>query len=335
MFKRFFAVFVARNYEFFRDRAALGWNLLFPILLVVGFAVIFTGDNKALYKVGIVGQSQATLNPLSDTKHLEFVYYSDKDTALFKIRQHKLDMLLEPSSNTYWVNKSSPNGYILEQLISGKAAYYQKEILEGKEIRYLDWVVPGILAMNMMFSCLFGVGYVIVRYRKNSVLKRLSATPLKPIEFLSAQIISRMLIVLALSGFIFTACHWIFDFYFLGSAWTLLLVTALGAFSLVALSLLIACRSESEEFIGGMLNLTSWPMMVLSGVWFSLEGSPEYIQSVANLLPLTHMLEAARAVMLDGAGITEISDHLLVLSIQSGVFLGLGAFFFKWQGSAR
>lgn len=335
MLKRFYAVFIARNYEFFRDRAALGWNLLFPILLVVGFAVIFNGDQKALYKVGVVGEAGAVSNPLTEIKHIEFVFYQEKETALFKIRQHKLDMLLEPSTHTYWVNKTSPNGYMLEQLISRNAAQYKKEALEGKEIRYLDWVVPGILAMNMMFSCLFGVGYVIVRYRKNSVLKRLSATPLRPIEFLSAQIISRMLIVLVLSGSIFVACHWMFDFYFLGSAWTLLLVTALGAFSLVALSLLIACRSESEEFIGGMLNLTSWPMMVLSGVWFSLEGSPEYIQAIANLLPLTHMLEAARAVMLDGAELADISDHLAVLSIQSALFLALGALFFKWQGTAR
>ena len=207
--------------------------------------------------------------------------------------------------------------------------------IEGQQIRYLDWVVPGILAMNMMFSCLYGVGYVIVRYRKNAVLKRLSATPLRPVEFLAAQIISRLLIVVTLTSAIFVACDYIFNFYLTGSLWLLLLLCILGAFSLISLSLLIACRSESEEFTGGILNLVSWPMMMLSGVWFSLEGSPQFIQTVSQVFPLTQMLVGARAVMLEGAGLSEIAPQILILMVQSAVFLALGALFFRWKGQTR
>ena len=337
MFKRFFAVLVARNLEFFRDRSALGWNLAFPILLVVGFAFIFKNDNPTLFKIGYVGDLQQ--HSISQYKHLEFIEYQDESVAIEKLRQHKLDLLVSFDAKQYWVNSSSANGYIAEKLLLSETAQatapFVKEAIEGQEIRYLDWVVPGILAMNMMFSCLYGVGYVIVRHRKNAVLKRLSATPLKPVEFLAAQIVSRLLIVVALTSAIFVACHLIFDFYLIGSMLWLLVLCVLGAFSLISLSLLIACRSESEEFTGGILNLVSWPMMMLSGVWFSLEGSPAFVQAISQVFPLTQMLIGARAVMLEGAGFVEIAPQLFILIGQSVVFLLLGALFFSWKGQTR
>ncbi len=338
MFKRFLAVFTARNYEFFRDRSALGWNIIFPVLLVVGFAFIFSGDGKTLYKIGLITADNslpATQNSFTKLKYIEFVNYDDTDTAQLKLRQHKIDLLVDFSEKNYWLNQSSSTGYIAEKLLLAHTQGFVKEAISGKEVRYLDWVVPGILGMNMMFSCLFGVGYVIVRYRKNSVLKRLKATPLKSIEFLTAQVCSRLLIVILLSSGIFLACHWLFDFYILGRLFDLFLVAVLGTISLISLGLLISCRSESEEFTGGMLNLVSWPMMMLSGVWFSLEGSPPFIQYIAQVFPLTHMLEAARAIMLDGVSLWQVKNHLFALIIMTVVFLVTGAYFFRWQGTAR
>lgn len=337
MSKRFLAVLIARNYEFFRDRAALGWNLIFPVLLVVGFAFIFSGDGKTLYKIGVLPDISQTSNDhkLMALKHIEFVSYDEKLIAMNKLRQHKIDLLVDFNNEIYWVNQSSNSGYIAEQLLLASSFNYQRKAIEGKEIRYLDWVVPGILGMNMMFSCLFGVGYVIVRYRKNSVLKRLHATPLRPIEFLTAQVCSRLLIVIALSTVIFTGCNWVFDFYILGSLIDLFIIALLGTVSLISLGLLIAARSESEEFIGGMLNVASWPMMMLSGVWFSLEGSPEFIQTLANFIPLTHMLEAARAIMLDGASLWQVKSHIVALLLMTATFLISGSLLFRWQGQAR
>ncbi|UAB72772.1 ABC transporter permease [Vibrio sp. SCSIO 43132] len=335
MFSRFLAVLVARNYEFMRDRSALGWNLVFPILMVIGFAFVFSDENKVLYKVGVINLSHETSTPFQELKYLEFIEYKDGKNAELKLQQHKIDLLVDFNQKAYWINQSSSSGYIVEKLLLGQQPKFIKYTIDGKAIRYLDWVVPGILGVNMMFSCLFGVGYVIVRYRKNSVLKRLKATPLRAIEFLSAQVLSRLVIVMFISSGIFLGSHLIFDFYMLGSFFTLFLVAFLGTSSIISLALLIACRSESEEFIGGMLNLISWPMMMLSGVWFSLEGSPQFIQEMTKIFPLTHMLESARAVMLDGAGIADIWGHLVTLALMTVVFLLAGAYFFKWQGEAR
>lgn len=332
--KRFYAIFKARNLEFFRDRSSLAWSIVFPILLLVGFALVFSGDGKDVYKVGVVSKVESS--EFLQTRYVEFVDYENSKLALDKLRQHKLDLLVDYESMQYWLNETSPNGYFMEKILfQSSQLEWQKRSVSGRQIRYVDWVLPGILGMNMMFGCLFGVGYVIVRYRKNMVLKRLNATPVTALEFLTAQILSRLFIVIALSGFVFAGCNFIFDFYMLGSYLDLLIVGLLGAMALIALGLLVASRSRSEELTGGLLNLATWPMMILSGVWFSLEGSPDFIQQIAAFLPLTHLVEGARAIMTDGASLWDIQHHLWVLLGMTIVFLSLGAALFRWEGDGR
>jgi ABC-2 type transport system permease protein len=100
---------------------------------------------------------------------------------------------------------------------------------------------------------------------------------------------------------------------------------------MIALGLTVAARFSSEEMVGGLLNLLTWPMMLLSGVWFSLEGSPEWVRWVAKLFPLTHLLDAARAIMLDGAGLAAVSGDLIYLAVTSVAFLAFGAWSFRWR----
>ena len=334
-FSRFYAIFKARNTEFFRDKASLSWSIIFPVLLLIGFAVVFSGDGKSVYKIGLLN-TPSEKTEFMQTKYIEFVDYQQQDLALDKLRQHKIDLLVDYRSEQYWLNDSSPNGYLTEKLLlASDQQNWQKQQVTGKQVRYVDWVLPGILGMNMMFSCLFGVGYVIVRYRKNMVLKRLNATPVTAFEFLTAQICSRLCIVLFISSMIFIGCNWLFDFYMLGSYLDLFIVALLGAICLISLGLCIAARSESEELTGGLLNMFSWPMMVLSGVWFSLEGSPDIVQHISMLLPLTHLVEGARSIMTDGASLLDIKHHILSLVVMTSVFMAVGVKTFKWQGAGR
>jgi ABC-type multidrug transport system permease subunit len=331
--KRFIAVFSARNKEFWRDRAALSWNLAFPLLLIVGFSVIFSGENKHELKIGLL-EVQQIPEPLKAIKYTEFVNYSNQKEALSKVAHHQIDLLLNWNDRSYWVNPTSAKGYLAENLLTNYLPGIQKRTISGDAIRYVDWVIPGILGMNIMFSCLFGVGYVIVRYRKNGVLKRLHATPVTAFEFLAAQIASRFLIVVTLSAAIFLATWAMVGFKVEGSLLSLLLILVLGTLSMIALGLLMASRSESEELTGGLLNFASWPMMFLSGVWFSLEGAPSWLHSIAQLLPLTHFVDAARSIMTEGASLTAVSYHLMALGIMTIVFFTLGGWMFNW-GKAR
>jgi ABC-type multidrug transport system permease subunit len=329
-YKRFLAVFKARNIEFFRDRSSLGWNLIFPVLLLAGFSIIFSGDGKAQYKVGVLNAAQQQSDFLK-THFIDFISYENLTKATLKLDQHSIDLVIDFKQKKYWVNENSPKSYLVEKIFLSQQSGFEKEVTTGKPIRYVDWVLPGILGMNMMFSCLFGVGYVIVRYRKNAVLKRLKATPLTAFEFVSAQLVSRLFIVLFISSIVYTGCNLLFDFYMLGSYLDLLVIAVLGAFCLISLGLLMASRSKSEELTGGLLNLTTWPMMMLSGVWFSLEGAPQALKIVADFLPLTHLVAGARKIITEGATLGDISHHIMVLVLMSTIFLTLGAYLFNWN----
>jgi ABC-type multidrug transport system permease subunit len=336
--KRFFAVFKARNIEFFRDKSSLGWNLFFPVLLLVGFSFIFSGDGRSAYKVGLVNEAVTSTNSSIDKqgafkniRFIDYINYDSTEAAKSKLSRHTIDMVIDSSTSQYWVNTESAKSYLVEKIFETHLDGYTRLQTSGKKIRYVDWVLPGILGMNMMFSCLFGVGYVSVRYRKNAVLKRLKATPLSAFEFVSAQLLSRLFIVMFMSIVVYSGCNLLFNFFMLGSYFDLLIIGMLGAFCLISLGLLVASRSKSEELIGGLLNLTSWPMMMLSGVWFSLEGAPPALKSFADFLPLTHLVAGARKVITEGATLSDINYHITSLAVMSIIFLTLGAYFFSWN----
>ncbi|MCP4106198.1 MAG: ABC transporter permease [Desulfobacteraceae bacterium] len=192
---------------------------------------------------------------------------------------------------------------------------------------YIDWLFPGIIAMNMMFSSLYGVGYVIILYRKNGTLKRLKATPLTAFEYLAAQVVSRIFLVVFTSFVVYAGCALIFNFQCRGSYLDLIFIFTLGSASVI--SLVIASRSSSEEFANGVVNIVAWPMMFLSEVWFSVEGSPEWVRTASQFFPLTHMTEGLRRIMNQGADIGELAFEVTVL-LMTTLFMTAGSFLFKW-----
>ncbi len=339
-------MFTARNYEFFRDKAAFGWNFAFPFLIIVGFGIIFGGKEHQQYKVGVFPEPGLSVNFDNSTipdlfasdSHFQFIPFQTFETGEKKLRHHKIDLLIDRNSisHAYWVNDTSANGYIAEQLFllsfqSKKYLVAEKQTITGEQIRYIDWFFPGMLAMNMMFSALWGVGYVVVRYRKNGALKRLKATPLTPLEYLCAQMLSRIFLLIFTLGVVWAGADLIFDFHQHGSYFTLALIFFLGAMSLCSLGLVLAARGTSEEFTSGVLNFMSWPMMFLSEVWFSLEGSPQWVQNISLLFPLTHLLKAARKVINEGSSLLEVQTECWILVLFSLVFLGIAAKIFSWN----
>lgn len=340
-FSRLTAMTWARSLEFLRDRSALGWNIAFPVLMVGGFALIFSGPGQPLFKVavrvpaGVASDAplDENLHPFLGTPHILFYKESERTLAISKVGRHQVDMLLDLGTTPghYWVNPESAKGEIVERLVKGTAGPpLVREVTTGARIRYVDWVVPGLLGMNMMFSCLFGIGYVIVRYRKSGYLKRLNATPLTALEFLSAQLISRLALTLGITVACYIGTNLFLHFHMEGSYLDLFIVTLLASVSMIAMGLVVAARVASEEFAGGVLNLLSWPMMVLSGVFFTLDGAPVFVQRIADLLPLTHLLKAARAIMLEGATLADVSYNLAAMGAMAVVFLGLGTLMFRW-----
>jgi hypothetical protein len=234
--KRLWTIFKARNYEFFRDRAAFGWNFLFPFLIVAGFGIIFGGKDYTEYKIGLFPQEKVTIaaessnvpSGLRKKRFLKFIGFATIEEGLAKLKHHKIDLLIKVGDPPYeyYVSEASPKGYVLEQIFKASLIppnteiKAQKKEIQGKAIRYIDWLFPGILAMNMMF---------------------------------------------------------------------------------------------------------------LSEVWFSLEGAPQWLTSVAQIFPLTHLLNAARKIMHDGAGLMDVSLEIVILSVMTLAFLTVGAALFSWN----
>jgi ABC-2 type transport system permease protein len=336
MLKRVYAIFRARNLEFVRDRSSLSWNIILPVALMFGLSFIFSGGQPPAYTVGVLQSSEEVdpaTHPFLETRHIQFVPVQDPADAMSKVARHQLDMLVSFDESTrYWVNPESSKGYFVEFALLQAAGNgdIEKEQIRGEAVRYIDWVLPGILGMNMMFSCLFGVGYVVVRYRKNGFLKRLRATPLRAAEFVVAQVASRLMLIILITAFVYAGTSWFLETRMDGSYAALILVTVVGAISLIAMGLVVAARVTSEELAGGLLNLVTWPMMMLSGVWFSLEGSAEWVQQSAKVFPLTHVLDAARGIMIDGASLPDILPQVAILGAMSLVFLTVAAAIFRW-----
>lgn len=365
--RAFLALLVARNREFLRDRATLAWNFMFPFVAVAAIGVIFSGSGRDFYKVGIYGAPPAVLaaaahngaGPAGDgahsaapvaapaadglpaavraflhTRHVQFIPVADLAVAQDKVRHHQYDLLLDAQNGTrYWVNPSNPKGYFLERVLWGadNPGHIPRETIEGREIRYIDWLLPGVLSMNIMFSCLWGVGYVVVRYRKGLILRRLKASPINAVQFICSQIASRLILVLFVTAVLYFGLDLLLDFYQAGSLLDLFVVFALGAVCLIALGVLVASRTSNQELAGGLLNLATWPMMFLSGVWFSLEGSPHWLMVLAQALPLTHVIDAARAIVVDGASLAAVWPQLAWLTAMTGAFLFGAALLFRWE----
>lgn len=337
--QKFTAMFKARTMEFVRDRGTFFWNLLFPVILVFGFAFAFSGDDPELFKVGVIGTPDQTI-PFFRIEQIEFIEYDTSsgettlDGVVERLRRHQLDMVLDLSAGEYYINDQSPNGPILRLLLdtgSVETTRFIERQVTGRPIRYVDWLVPGVIGMNMMFSCLFGVGFVIVRYRKNGVLKRFKATPVSALTFVTAQAASRLVIVVITSIVVFVGTNAFLRFMMNGSYLTLLLITAVSILCMISVGLVFASRLRSEELTSGLMNLVTLPMMILSGVFFSLEGAPMILQRIARALPLTHFVDGARAIMLEGAGLIDILPNLLFLSLLTVVLLVLSAALFRWE----
>jgi ABC-type multidrug transport system permease subunit len=336
--RRLFAVWHARNLEFLRDRSTLVFNFVLPLALVVAFAVIFGGQPRNLIAIGVIAASGATLDaglhPFLGTRYVDFdrVEALGLDAAIRAVERHQTDLLLDLRGvPRYWVNADSPKGYLAEKLLLESARGAIRQPVSGAAVAYVDWLLPGILGMNMMFSCLFGVGYVVVRYRKSGFLRRLSATPVTALEFGAAQILSRLALTISVTTLVYAVLALLVPFRNDGSALLLLATALLGATCMISLGFMVAARFSSEELANGVINLVSWPMMLLSGVWYSLEGAPPWLRTAAEALPLTQMLHAARAIMLDGAGVLDILPRLATLLAMTAVFLGIAAAGFRWR----
>jgi ABC-type multidrug transport system permease subunit len=206
----------------------------------------------------------------------------------------------------------------------------REELVTQPGARYIDFLIPGLLGMNIMSGGLWGIGFVIVEMRSRKLLKRLVATPMKRSHFMAAMMASRMLLVIGELALLLGFAWLVFDLVNQGS---LLLVTALsllGAFSFAGLGLLVACRARKIETVSGLMNLVMMPMFVASGIFFSADRFPDVVQPFVQALPLTALNDALRAVILEGADLSSQLGRIAILGAWGGVSFVLALRWFRW-----
>ena len=333
-----YVLMVARNKEFYRDRGVMIWSFLFPFFIVAAIGFAFSGGKQTVFTVGVFspeGKPVMNVSALQEN-FVRQVKYKDFDKALKRVRNFQLDLLLSTQQpDRYWINEASPSSRAMEKLLlaGNKAGTMHRETVTGREVRYVDWVIPGVLGMNLMFGSLFGIGYVIVRYRKNGVLKRVQVTPVTPLQFLTAQVLSRLLVMVVVTVIIYVGCDMFLHFIMRGSYLDLIIIALLAIVAMISFALIIASRTASEELANGLLNLASFPMLLLSEVWFSLDQAPHWLVTISQCLPLTHAVQAAREIMLYGTPLSSMMYHVWVLLAMSIVFLAIASLLFRWNES--
>jgi ABC-type multidrug transport system permease subunit len=197
--------------------------------------------------------------------------------------------------------------------------------------RYIDFLIPGLLGFNLMSSGLWGVGFVIVEMRFRKLIKRLMATPMSRTHFLLSFVLVRAIFLLGEIPVLLGFARFVFDVPIRGSLLLILGLSALGSLMFAGMGLLIGSRAQNTHTVAGLVNLTTLPMLVTSGVFFSATRFPEAVQPIIQLLPLTALIEAVRAVMLDGAGVAAVANQIGVMLLWGVISFVIALRIFRWQ----
>jgi ABC-type polysaccharide/polyol phosphate export permease len=331
---------LVRFREFLREPEAMFWVFIFPLLLAAGLGIAFRNTPPQVLKIAAV--SPQLSESLTREKLLDVQQLSESQAGE-ALRTGKVALSAEPGPNgtvIYRYDDTNPEGRTARMLADRaiqRAAGRSDPVASDDRLirepgsRYIDFLVPGLLGMNLMGSAIWGMGFSIVDARRKKLMKRLIATPMPKHYYLLSFLLSRIILlvieVAALVGFGALA----FQVPLRGSLLQLFLLCALGSLCFSALGLLIASRARTIEAASGLMNLVMMPMWVMSGVFFSAQRFPDLVQPVIKALPLTAVIDALRANMLQGANFSQLAAQLGILGTWLVVCFALALRLFRWR----
>jgi ABC-type multidrug transport system permease subunit len=330
---------LVRFREFLREPEALFWVFVFPILLAAGLGIAFRNRPADVLPVAAVTRSLAEALGRDKLLNVRQLSASAAEEAL---RAGKISLLAEPGPGgavVYRYDDTNPEGRTARMLADAaiqRAAGRADPVASSDRLvrepgsRYIDFLIPGLLGMNLMGSAIWGMGFAIVDARRKKLIKRLVATPMPRPYYLLSFLLSRLALlaieVFAVAGF----GYFVFGVPLRGSLASLAALCVLGSLAFSALGLLIASRVKTIEAASGLMNAIMMPMWIVSGVFFSAERFPAALQPVIQALPLTAVINALRANMLQGAGLAHLGPQMGVLGAWVVVCFALALKLFRW-----
>jgi ABC-type multidrug transport system permease subunit len=334
---------LTRMREFYREPEAIFWVFGFPIVLAFALGIAFRNRGPGDLHVGVAaGAGDTAIAATLDAAPGVAARILEEREAHQALRTGRVALVVRQSGDSlvyrYDSTRTESRLARLEvddavQRARGRAdvAAVRDDRVTEPGSRYIDFLIPGLLGMNLMGSGLWGVGFSVVQARQKRLLKRLMATPMRRSHYLLSYVGSRLLfLVLEVAGLI--GFGWLmFDVGVRGSFVALAIVTLLGSLSFAGLGLLVASRARTIEGVSGLMNLVMLPMWILSGTFFSYARFPDAMQPFVKALPLTAVNDALRAVMVDGAGLVSLAAPLAIVLGWGGVSFVLALYLFRWR----
>lgn len=333
----------ARVVEFLRQPEAVFWVFAFPIVLAMALGFAFRESEPEPVPIGVVeGAPDRVIEAIDDAPGLLLRVMSEDD-ARQALRTGRISLLVgagpdgelkfhyDPTRPDARAARLEANDTI--QRASGREDLLavSDELVDETGSRYIDFLIPGLLGMNLMGTGMWGIGFSIATARMQKLLKRLVATPMKQWEYFLSYMLSRMtflileVVAIVLFGWL------VFDVGIRGSLLAFTVVSLVGAFTFSGLGILVASRAQTIEGVSGLMNLVMVPMWILSGVFFSSERFPDWAQPTIQLLPLTALNDALRAIMLEGAGFPAVAHEILIMTGWLVISFFIGLRIFRWQ----
>ncbi|HVM93644.1 MAG TPA: ABC transporter permease [Terriglobales bacterium] len=337
-----------RLLELKREPEIIFWVFGFPLLLSLGLGVAFRNKPADQNSVAVVAgpnaaQIAANLGGSgSDKRSILRATVVGREAALKAFRLGKFDVVVEQKDDgTYWYyyDPARPESMFARLMAidtleanAGRADKLQAVNAPSSApgSRYIDFLIPGLIGMNLMNSGMWGVGFALVDMRQRKLLKRFVATPMRRSDFLMAVMSSRLILMVIEVGLLLVFGMLVFHMPVAGSLWALALVGSIAAVAFGGLGLLTACRAQKVESASGLINLVMMPMWIFSGVFFSYEHFPAVAQPFIKALPLTALNDVLRAIILEGASLPSQSVRLLILALWGGISFALALKWFRW-----
>lgn len=341
--------------EYLREPGIIFWAILFPILLALGLGLAFSGEGVQERQIAVVSGegsrlpdsisgidlTRSTWNQKVGNEKIGFTSYTftkiSWDNAVLQLKQGKTSMIIEASADglQYHFDPANPDARVSYLQLSD---YFSGSEPDGKEVtileqagtRYIDFLVPGLLAMGIMMSCMWGISYSNVDRRNKKLLRRMVATPMKKYNYVAAQLTARIIMSAMEAILLVLVTYWIFEISITGSITALILLFLAGNMAFTGLAILIASRTANTQIANALINLVVMPMMILSGIYFSYHNFPDFMITVIQVLPLTVLADSVRSVFIEGAGLAETLPHIGALAAFGFVLFVIGIRVYKW-----
>jgi len=333
---------LARFREFLREPEAIFWVFAFPVVMTCALGIAFRSRGSEPIIAGVVEEAGADQIAATLEHNGRFtIRRIAPDQADQALRDGRAPVLIVPGTPpTYRFDEARAESQVARLAVdaalqrgAGRRDAFApvEQPIDVVGSRYIDWLVPGLLGMNIMGTGMWSVGFGIVIARQKKLLKRLIATPMSKIDYLLAIVFSR-LATLSVEVIIIVSFAWIvFDVAVHGHLWSLALLALLGAITFGGLGLLVASRARTIEAVSGLMNLVMVPMWVLSGVFFASTNFPDATQPFIRALPLTALNDALRAVINEGRSLGTLLPQILTLALWAAVSFVLSLRLFRWQ----